>query len=148
MSFSDPDPTFQLVSHILNINFTIAFLSCKCVRLHIMMRHTLSLFGNFLLQKKNLLFKIEIFCWEIVKFFKFFTFRVVLLHFGTTAGRIRNDYFRIPIRIQLKVSEPTGSGSITLQVSKVSKKLKLWSGDSRMFSGYFPWPNLEQRQND
>ncbi len=83
--FSDPDPTSQLVSapdpdpvsnhgtwifsNILNINFTLVFLSCMRVRLHIITR--CKLFREIFV-KRNLYFENAHFCWEIVKFYKFF----------------------------------------------------------------------------
>jgi hypothetical protein len=38
------------------------------------------------------------------------------IHFGSGAARIRmrNEFFQIRIRFLFKVSDPTGSGSITL----------------------------------
>jgi hypothetical protein len=56
----------------------------------------------------------SIFCRETVIFYPFFVFLQIQLASG--AAQILNDYFwiRIRIRILLKVSDPTGTGSTTL----------------------------------
>jgi hypothetical protein len=56
----------------------------------------------------------------VEKLWNFIIKKVLLqIHFGHGAARIRNNFFLISIRILLKVSDPTGSGSTTLQKSWV-----------------------------
>ncbi len=69
--------------NILNINFTFVFLSCKCVRLHIMTR--CKFFRKKNCYKKESTFLNWVFYWEIVTFYQFFS-RVVFI----------SNSFRIP----------------------------------------------------
>ncbi len=86
------DPTFQLVSDsflilhdffliFLNINFTLVFSSCKCVRLHVMTKY--KILGFFLKQ------------------FIFFRIRI-----PDSARRFGSDLFRIHIRIPNLYPDP------------------------------------------
>ncbi len=111
--FSNPDPTFRLVSdptwifpNILDINFTLVFLPCKCVRLLIFCRDISLLWEYFFWQKEIYIFNMSSFV---------FQGSYTSNSFGSRAAQIRNDFFRIRIRMRvlLKVSDPTGSGFTT-----------------------------------
>ncbi len=102
MIFSDPDPTFQLVSdptwifsNNLNKNFTFVFPSCKRVWLHLW--RDISFLVKFFM-KINIYFLIEPFCWESVKFFQFFRAVLLKIHFGSVSCPDREWFFQIRFR--------------------------------------------------
>ncbi len=71
-------------SNILDINFTFVFLPCKCARLLIMTKY--NLFRGIYIYLGN------------VKFYQFFRVVLLLIHFGSGAARIRNDFFPDPAK--------------------------------------------------
>jgi hypothetical protein len=67
--------------------------------------------GSTVFDESEHIFFNEHFCGEIVKFYQFFREVLLQIHLGPGTARIWNDFFRIRIRILLKVSDPIGSGS-------------------------------------
>ncbi len=130
--FSDPDPTFQLVSDptkifsdILDTNFTFVFLPWKCVRLLIMTRYKLFK-GIFFWQKGIYFLNWASFCWEISNFYQFFRGSFTSNSFWSWSCSDPELFF-LRIRILLKVSYPTGSGSTTLLILS-ARSLNTWEG--------------------
>ncbi len=125
--------------NILDINFTFVFLSCLVSVLGCSLRRDRSFLGKYLFDKKEfaLSFKIGHFWWEIVKFYQFF--RVVLLHIHFKTDLLGSGMIFFWIRILLKVSDLTGSGST-----------KMWIGGpdphpSFLFTNFYLsfWQNSE-----
>ncbi len=141
--FSNPDPTFQLVSNPIWIILLLLMYILLCIPvfyvciLHIMTRY--KLFREIFWRKKGILVwcrepsflaftvfppvsaqwfcNVEHFCWKIVKFYQFLEYGSFISNsFRIQSCPIQNDFFRIRIRIRIliKVSDPTGSGSTTL----------------------------------
>ncbi len=85
----------EFLKNIFNINFILVLPACKC-------------------WDKN-----DFFNWAFLlrscQIYQFIRALLLQVHFEPGAARIRNDFFRI--RILLKVSDPTGSGSTTLVLS-------------------------------
>ncbi len=103
-TYPDPvlDPTW-IFSNILNITFTVVFLSCKCVSLHIMTRH--KLFREIFFDTKEFIFELSIFV-EILSNLSVFQSSYTLNSFRILR-RLDPDlewFFRI--RILLKVTVP------------------------------------------
>ncbi len=111
--------------YILNIDFSFVFKSFKCFRLHIMTRN--KLFREVFLDKKEFIcLKWTFFVEKLSNFISF----LLQIHFGSGAIRILNDF----LRILLKVSDPTWSGSesetTTLEIIRPYNFL-FWNSSSR-----------------
>ncbi len=122
MIFSDPDPTFQLVSdptwifsNILNIN---VFPSCKYYRLYIMTNY--KLFMEMSVQKWIYIFK-----WVVPIFVgKLSNFSVFQKGFTSNSFQIRNDFFPDPY------PDPAKSfGSPTLHLIVPVPEPQTWYGN-------------------
>jgi hypothetical protein len=93
--------------YFLNTNFTFVFPSYKCIRLQIMT----GFLGKFCFKRNIYIFKLSILL-RNCQILSVFRSSLLQIHFRSGDARIRNDYLRIRIRIQLllKVSDTTGSG--------------------------------------
>ena len=105
--FLDPDPTFQIISH--PAYFREPKFVYKICHLFIVLKHSvrLNISVNFSLKYINNRKRKWVFYIKTIKFL------YISLFCRSVRIRIRNDLYRIRIRIWLKVSDPTGSGSTT-----------------------------------
>jgi hypothetical protein len=85
-----------------------------------------------LFKKKGFLFYMEHIFEKLFSFYQFFRVALLQIHFGSGAFRIRNNFFRFQIKILVKISDPTGSGSTALLGRHIPLLFSVWFPETKV----------------